>query len=164
VLKIRLKRAGGKNHPFFRVVVVDSRRARDTRAVEELGYYNPLEKPMVVNVDRERVAYWTERGAQPSDSVRTLLKQENTSHPTRRIADAFEAAPPPEKPAPKAKKAKAAKAEKGEGAVAVAEADTPEGAGDGEAAKPAAKAAKPAPAGAEAEASPDAGSPEPSEG
>ena len=118
MLKIRMKRAGGRNHPFYRVVVIDSRKARDSRAVEELGYYNPLETPLVINVDRERVSHWVEKGAQVSDSVRTLLKRENTTHPTRRTPDAFEAMIPEEKPAPRGKKPKAAKAES---AVAVAE-------------------------------------------
>jgi small subunit ribosomal protein S16 len=123
VLKIRMKRAGGRNHPFYRVVVIDSRRARDSRAVEELGYYNPLETPLVINVNRERVAHWVEKGAQLSDSVRTLLKRENSLHPTRRNPEAFEAAVPEEKPAPRAKKSKAAKVES---AVAVAEAEAEE--------------------------------------
>ena len=78
MLMIRMSRAGGKNHPFYRVVVIDSRKQRDGRSVEEIGYYNPLEDPVVINVDRDKVAYWTERGAQMSDSVRTLLKRENT--------------------------------------------------------------------------------------
>lgn len=111
-MKIRLKRAGGRNHPFYRVVVVDSRRARDSRAVEEIGYYNPLETPLVVNVDRERVSYWTEKGAQLSDTVKTLLRNENTSHPTRRVVEHFEPAPPEEKPKAKKKAAKGEKPEK----------------------------------------------------
>ena len=91
MLKIRMRRAGGKNHPFYRVVVMDSRKARDSRSVEELGYYNPLEDPLVINVNRERVSYWVGQGAQLSDSVRTLLKNENSEHRTRRVVESFEA-------------------------------------------------------------------------
>jgi small subunit ribosomal protein S16 len=102
VLKIRMRRAGAKNRPFFRVVVMDSRRARDSRSVEELGYYNPLEDPLVINVNRERVTYWVGQGAQLSDSVRTLLKNENSEHRSRRVQESFEAMLPEERPAPKA--------------------------------------------------------------
>src|SRR5881396_1446592 len=70
---IRLRRAGSKKRPFFRVVVTDSRTARDSRFVEILGHYNPRAKPAVVRVDKERVDYWLKNGAQPSDSVRTLI-------------------------------------------------------------------------------------------
>jgi len=105
-----MRRAGGKNHPFFRVVVMDSRKARDSRSVEELGYYNPLEDPLVINVNRERVSYWVGQGAQLSDSVRTLLKNENSEHRTRRVVESFEAMLPEERPAPKQTKKARAKA------------------------------------------------------
>lgn len=73
MVTIRLRRAGSKKRPFFRVVVTDSRAARDSSFVEILGHYNPRTKPAVVNVDKERVEYWLKKGAQPSDSVRTLI-------------------------------------------------------------------------------------------
>ena len=73
MVAIRLRRAGSKKRPFFRVVVTDSRSARDSRFVEILGHYNPRSKPAVVNVDKDRIAYWLSKGAQPSDSVRTLI-------------------------------------------------------------------------------------------
>ena len=73
MVAIRLRRAGSKKRPFFRVVVTDSRAARDSSFVEILGYYNPRSKPAVVDVKRERVDYWLKKGAQPSDSVRTLI-------------------------------------------------------------------------------------------
>jgi small subunit ribosomal protein S16 len=140
VLMIRLSRAGGKNRPFYRVVVIDSRKQRDGRSVEEIGYYNPLEDPVVVNVDRDKVAYWTERGAQLSDSVRTLLKRENSVHTSRRGNVDFSAAVPDEAK-PKKTARKPAKAE-AEVATAVAEAPEPEAA---EATEPAApEAAAPA--------------------
>jgi small subunit ribosomal protein S16 len=70
---IRMRRAGSKKRPFFRVVVTDSRSARDSRFIEILGHYNPRTRPALVTVDRERVDYWLKQGAQPSDSVRTLI-------------------------------------------------------------------------------------------
>lgn len=163
MLKIRLKRAGGRNHPFYRVVVVDSRRARDSRALEEIGYYNPLEKPLVVNVDRERVSYWTERGAQLSDTVKTLLRNENSTHPTRRTVEHFEPAVPEEKPKPKKKAAKGDKAEKVEAPAAVAvaepEAEKAEKADKAEKTEKA-EAATPEPAPVEEAAKPAADAPE----
>jgi small subunit ribosomal protein S16 len=78
---IRLRRAGSKKRPFFRVVVTDSRSARDSSFVEILGHYNPRTRPAVVNVDRERVNYWLSKGAQPSDSVRTLIARHLTPAP-----------------------------------------------------------------------------------
>ena len=78
---IRMRRAGSKKRPFFRVVVTDSRSARDSSFVEILGYYNPRSKPAVVTVDTERVNYWIGKGAQPSDSVRTLIARHLTPAP-----------------------------------------------------------------------------------
>jgi small subunit ribosomal protein S16 len=78
VVAIRLRRAGSKKRPFFRVVVTDSRSARDSSFVEILGSYNPRSKPAVVLVDKERVDYWIKNGAQPSDSVRTLIARHLT--------------------------------------------------------------------------------------
>ena len=70
---IRLRRAGSKKRPFFRVVVTDSRSARDSSYVEVLGQYNPRTKPETLKLDRERLAHWMKLGAQPSDTVRTLV-------------------------------------------------------------------------------------------
>ena len=81
MLAIRLRRAGSKKRPFFRVVVADSRAARDSSFVEILGHYNPRSKPAVVDVDKERVAYWIGKGAQPSDTVRTLMARHLTPKP-----------------------------------------------------------------------------------
>ena len=81
MVAIRLRRAGSKKRPFFRVVVTDSRAARDSSFVEILGHYNPRTKPAVVNVDKERVDYWIKKGAQPSDSVRTLIARHLTPPP-----------------------------------------------------------------------------------
>lgn len=83
---IRLRRAGSKKRPFFRVVVADSRTARDSSFVEILGHYNPRSKPAVVHVDNERVDYWLKKGAQPSDTVRTLIKRHLTRKPAAQTA------------------------------------------------------------------------------
>ena len=73
MLVIRLRRAGSKNRPFFRVVVTEARSARDGRFVEVLGHYNPRTKPERLEVNRERLEHWMKAGAQPSDTVRTLV-------------------------------------------------------------------------------------------
>lgn len=78
---IRMRRAGSKKRPFFRIVVTDSRAARDSSFVEILGHYNPRTKPAIVKIDRERVSYWVGKGAQPSDSVRTLMARHLTPEP-----------------------------------------------------------------------------------
>lgn len=73
-VKIRLRRMGAKKAPYYRVVVADSRYPRDGRFIEELGTYNPLKNPAEVKIDGERVQKWLKDGAQPTDSVRALLK------------------------------------------------------------------------------------------
>ena len=70
---IRLRRAGSKKRPFFRVVVTDSRAARDSSFVEVLGHYNPRTKPELLTLKRDRVEHWLKLGAQASDTVRTLI-------------------------------------------------------------------------------------------
>jgi small subunit ribosomal protein S16 len=93
MVAIRLRRAGSKKRPFFRVVVTDSRTARDSSFVEILGHYNPRRKPAVVQVDMERVNYWLTKGAQPSDSVRTLIARHLTPAPAAPAAPVAAAAP-----------------------------------------------------------------------
>ena len=73
MLVIRLRRAGSKNRQFYRVVVTESRSARDGRFVEVLGHYNPRTKPETLVLNQERVAHWMKAGATPSDTVRTLI-------------------------------------------------------------------------------------------
>lgn len=70
---IRMRRAGAKNRPFFRIVVTEGKSARDGRFVEVLGTYNPRTKPEAVVIDRERLSHWLTAGATPSDTVRTLI-------------------------------------------------------------------------------------------
>ena len=72
-VKIRLKRMGKIRAPFYRVVVMDSRTKRDGRAIEEIGKYNPLMEPSLIEIDSERAQYWLSVGAQPSDAVRRQL-------------------------------------------------------------------------------------------
>ena len=75
MVKIRLRRMGAKKNPFYRVVVADSRAPRDGRCIEELGYYDPLPEDQQIKVDLERAKYWIDNGAQPTDTVRGLLKK-----------------------------------------------------------------------------------------
>jgi small subunit ribosomal protein S16 len=75
MLAIRMRKQGSKKRPFFRVVVTDSRTARDSSFVEIVGHYNPRTKPAKVEIDRERISHWVGKGAQLSDTVRTLLKR-----------------------------------------------------------------------------------------
>ncbi len=75
MVKIRLKRMGAKKAPFYRIIVADSRSPRDGRFIEELGVYNPLTNPVEIKVDAERVQQWVKNGAQPTDTVRGLLKK-----------------------------------------------------------------------------------------
>lgn len=74
-VRIRLKRLGAKKRPTYRFVAADSRMPRDGRFIEALGYYNPIEKPAKVKVFEERMTYWLDKGAQPSFTVATILKQ-----------------------------------------------------------------------------------------
>ena len=74
-VKIRLRRMGAKKAPYYRVIVADERRARDGRFIEEIGTYDPLAEPAVVKIDMERANYWIGCGAQPTDTVRALLKK-----------------------------------------------------------------------------------------
>lgn len=75
MLVIRLSRTGAKNRPAYRVVVTEAKTARDSRVVENLGYYDPKAKPSVLKLDRTRVAHWVQAGAQPSATVKSLLKK-----------------------------------------------------------------------------------------
>ena len=76
-VKIRLRRMGAKKNPFYRVVVADSRVPRDGRFIEEIGYYDPTKEPSVVKIDADKAKAWIANGAQPTDTVRVLLKKNN---------------------------------------------------------------------------------------
>ena len=112
---IRLRRAGSKKRPFFRIVVADSRGACDSSFVEILGHYNPRTKPAIVKVDAERVQYWLQHGAQPSDSVRTLMARHLTPVP---VQPAVAAAAAPASPAAQAAAVETAPAPTAPAAVA----------------------------------------------
>ena len=72
--KIRLRRMGAKKAPFYRVVVADSRSPRDGRFIEEIGYYNPISEPAEIKINEEQVLKWLQTGAEPSETVKQLLK------------------------------------------------------------------------------------------
>lgn len=74
-VKIRLRRLGAKKAPFYRVVVADSRSPRDGRFIEEIGTYNPLTDPAEIKIDNEKAKAWIKNGAQPTDTVKALLKK-----------------------------------------------------------------------------------------
>ncbi len=75
-VKIRLRRMGAKKAPFYRVVVADSRYPRDGRFIEEIGYYNPTTEPATIKIDAEAAKKWIGNGAQPTDTVRSILKNQ----------------------------------------------------------------------------------------
>ena len=76
-VKIRLRRMGQKKAPFYRVVVADSRYPRDGRFIEEIGYYNPITEPAEIKIDADKAKKWIANGAQPTDTVKSLLKKAN---------------------------------------------------------------------------------------
>lgn len=98
MLAIRMRRLGAKKRPFFRIVVIDSHAARDGRSVEVLGHYDPTTQPEKLEIKRDRLEYWLSKGAQPSDTLRTLLGRKPEEE-TPQIADEASApvadAPPP---------------------------------------------------------------------
>ena len=96
MVKIRLKRMGAHKKPFYRIVVADSRNARNGRFIEEIGYYDPLKQPPVIKVDNERAEYWLGEGAQPTDVVRDLLKKSGVEKTKGKAAKAKAAAAPAE--------------------------------------------------------------------
>jgi small subunit ribosomal protein S16 len=106
MVRIRLMRKGATKRPAYRVVVADSRSPRDGRFIENIGRYQPLEDPSLIEIDEGRALYWLSQGAQPSEQVTNLLK-------VRGIWEKFEATrkAPPAKKSAQAKKAEPAKAE-----------------------------------------------------
>lgn len=80
-VKIRLRRMGAKRNPFYRIVVADSRYPRDGRFIEEIGTYNPIANPAEIKVDVEKAAQWIANGAQPTDTVKSILKKAGVGAP-----------------------------------------------------------------------------------
>jgi small subunit ribosomal protein S16 len=85
MVRIRLRRVGGKKQPAYRIVVTDRRNPRDGRFIEKIGYYNPRTQPSTVEVNEERALYWLDKGAQPSDAVQRLLKNLGTMERYERL-------------------------------------------------------------------------------
>ena len=79
MVSIRLMRLGGKKKPFYRVIVIDSKKPRESKAKDIIGYYNPLKEPPEIKIDMEKVKFWLEKGAQASKTVRSLLHKVSTS-------------------------------------------------------------------------------------
>ena len=77
MVKIRLRRMGAKKAPYYRIIVADSRSPRDGRCIEEIGTYDPLTEPATIAVDDEKAQQWIKNGAQPTDTVKALLKKAN---------------------------------------------------------------------------------------
>ena len=77
MVKIRLRRMGAKKAPYYRIIVADSRSPRDGRCIEEIGTYDPLTEPATITVDTEKAQQWIKNGAQPTDTVKALLKKAN---------------------------------------------------------------------------------------
>ena len=73
MVRIRLRRMGAKKSPFYRIIVADSRSPRDGRFIEEVGYYNPMTEPVTLKVEEEKVQKWLASGAQPTETVKSLL-------------------------------------------------------------------------------------------
>lgn len=126
MVAIRLTRTGAKKKPTYRVVVTDKRRARDSKTLEIVGHYNPRLEPIELNLERERIGYWLGVGAQPSDTVKRLIKyfDENGAsfgEPKRKAMQEAAAAATPAPPKPKAEEAPAAEAKAEEEAAPAAE-------------------------------------------
>lgn len=121
-VRIRLRRMGAKKRPFYRIVVADSRQARDGRFIDQVGHYDPTTEPPTMKVDEEKAKMWLGRGAQPSDVVKSLLRKAGV------IESVQPTQAPVEEPAPKKRTKKAAEPEKPAAPVEVqpeAEAEKP---------------------------------------
>lgn len=147
-VRVRLTRVGSKKNPIWRVVVADGRSPRDGRSIETIGHYNPQTQPSRIVIDRERLQHWLDRGAQPSNTVRKLMRAENTGY---EIPKSAAPAPAPKPAAPVEEAAPAAEAPADEAAAPAAEAPAEEPADD-------------APAEAAAEEAPEAPADAPTEG
>lgn len=97
VVRIRLRRGGKKNRPFYRVVVVDSRARRDGRVLENVGYYDPLTVPSTIRLSGDRIQWWVGKGAQMSRPVKALFKRAGALEPPT-VSPVGEPAPPPAGP------------------------------------------------------------------
>jgi small subunit ribosomal protein S16 len=128
MVRIRLKRVGGKKHPFYRVVVADQRTARDGAFIEQIGTYDPFPNPPEIKIDEEKVAQWIKKGAQPSESVVSLLQSTGFLPKVNTAAPVAAEEKPEKKAAPKAAAQPGPKA--ADTATAVAEAPVEEAAAE----------------------------------
>ena len=141
-VKLRLRRMGNTNRPFYRIVVIDSRKRRDGRPIEELGWYDPVKQPAETNLKEEAIVGWLNRGAEPSETVGRLLRNHGVIHKwellkqgvspedaTKRVAEALAAKVDKPKKSRPSKKARA-KATAAAAASASAETTAPETAAD----------------------------------
>jgi small subunit ribosomal protein S16 len=87
MLSIRLSRMGRRNRPYYRIVLADSKRARGGRFLEVLGHYDPIKQPEIIEIDVEKVEDWISKGAQPSDTVKSLLKKIKNKESSRGAAE-----------------------------------------------------------------------------
>ncbi len=101
-VKVRLTRVGSKKNPIWRVVVADGRSPRDGRSIETIGHYNPQTEPSRIVIDRERYQHWLDRGAQPSNTVKKLVRAANTGFEVPSAAAPTPVATPPQAPAAEA--------------------------------------------------------------
>ncbi len=153
-VKVRLTRVGSKKNPIWRVVVADGRSPRDGRTIETIGHYNPQTQPSRIEIDRERLQHWLDRGAQPSNTVKKLIRAENTGY---EVPKADAPAPVAAKPAAAEPEAPAAEAPAEAEAPADAEAATEQAEAEQDASEqPAAEAAADAEADADAATEADA--------
>jgi small subunit ribosomal protein S16 len=120
-VKVRLTRVGSKKNPIWRVVVADGRSPRDGRSIETIGHYNPQTQPSRIEIDRERLQHWLDRGAQPSNTVKKLIRAENTGHEYPEADAPAPVATPPKPKAEPAAEATPAEAEAPADAEAAAE-------------------------------------------
>ncbi len=87
MVSIRLMRAGAKKKPFYRIIVIDSRKPRETKAIDIIGFYDPLKEPADIRLDKEKAKYWLERGAQASRTVQSLLHKVSKSEKKPSLQD-----------------------------------------------------------------------------
>ena len=88
MVRLRLTRRGAKKKPFYRIIAADSKSPRDGRFIEQLGYYDPMRDPLVLKVDLDRVDYWLSVGAQPSETVASLINRARSASAAEPVAEA----------------------------------------------------------------------------
>jgi small subunit ribosomal protein S16 len=153
-VKVRLTRVGSKKNPIWRVVVADGRSPRDGRSIETIGHYNPQTEPSRIVIDRERYQHWLDRGAQPSNTVKKLVRAANTGFDAPSAPAPVPVATPPAAPEAPAPEAEAPAAEEPAAEAEAPAADEASEGGPGE--EPAAETPEPEVATDESEAPADA--------